>query len=433
LRNAPHWKEWIGDLINLWKELTFQNQRFLNGNPPERRWQMMLSKREGGWGMRDPGIYQHTARMAAQTFDQEHLARQFKLRITHVRMNEEKVSVTMQQDAINETKEIDLDLEKLEKTNRDLIFSTIMQRSMIKAMDELKYHTGEFKKFTRNEDFEWDTSLKHKDLLRMIDRELSSKARTSYSNATEKKRACARFNSISVTGASTWTDAALNNFYGLALTDSEWLLAQSLYLGSPITTQDQVCKRCKGVADKWGYHALSCQSGKFNVLLHDRIVQVVERWLKKASFRTEREQRWNCGNYNEGKHNRRERPGDIKVFDWSTHPAQQKHAYFDIVCPNPMAPANIEGSARTRQHSNMKWEKRKRDKYDYIRAELFPLAIDKLGAIGPTFKKVMGIICDKLDVRGIGQRDILMNRFRKELSIEVMRTNIRSIKASHTM
>ena len=91
----------------------------------------------------------------------------------------------------------------------------------------------------------------HKELLQLINKKYLS---LFYEKADDKDRA--RIKSLSVNGALSWMNIALNNNYGVKCSNLEFYVLLSLIFGCELIKNKSICKKCKKLIDNYGHHGL---------------------------------------------------------------------------------------------------------------------------------------------------------------------------------
>ena len=160
------------------------------------------------------------------------------------------------------------------------------------------------------------------------------------------KEDIARIKCLSNNGALSWLNVPYNMNWSVEFNNQQFYLLLCLVLGAPITSNDYFCRGCEKVADKYGYHALSCVGldGKQLFRRHDSLCNYLAKWLRQARYRIEMEARYlnKDGSWKRSL----KRPGDIKILDFSLQADEARDLYLDITVGNIFAPSHLAVSQR---------------------------------------------------------------------------------------
>ena len=253
-----------------------------------------------------------------------------------------------------------------------------------------------------------------------------------YENATIDDKV--RIKALSNNGATSWLNAVPNDYFGTNYSNQQYYIILSLFFGCELNIQSTKCKKCKQTMDKFGHHSLHCTFGGDIIKRHNKLRDVIDKYLVTANFNTKKEQRYTvkckcnteiCNNncptdvYDENKIVNGI-PGDIKVFKWDIETGED--IYLDVVIGNVFASSYINGSSKERLYVAKKWETRKRDKYNN-KENIEPLAFESMGGMGSALKLILQRVADKIAIRQRKHYGIVMNGIRTKLTSELMRHN----------
>ena len=166
-----------------------------------------------------------------------------------------------------------------------------------------------------------------------------------YSNATPYNKA--RVKGLQMNGASNWRDAPFNYYYGVKFDNQQMFMLTLLMLGAFITNNEHLtCNCCGDSMDNYGYHALTCPNKGLMQRRHNAIVQVLNKFLNKAGFKTECEQTTVKQREINKVH---QRPGDIKIYNfYNEKSGDKKHLYIDITVEIIFAETYVHWTAEAR-------------------------------------------------------------------------------------
>ena len=201
---------------------------------------------------------------------------------------------------------------------------------------------------------------------------------------------------------------------GTQLTPEELRIAIALRTGSKICERHR-CK-CGGNADEFGYHLLSCRFNEGRLPRHTAINNIICRVLKASDTPATLEP---LGlNRENGL-----RPDGVTINPFS----RDKPLSWDATCVNTFAESSVYGNALEAGHAAAKAEAAKRVKYGFMANSyrFEPIAIDTLGAYGPTTKNIIREIGKLITDKTGETRETQW--LKQRLSIAVQRGNALSI------
>ena len=201
---------------------------------------------------------------------------------------------------------------------------------------------------------------------------------------------------------------------GTHLTPEELRIAIALRTGSRIC-EEHKCK-CGRIVDKYGHHLLSCYFNEGRLPRHAAINDIIFRALKSAGIVTELEP--------EGlSRNDGTRPDGITLYPFS----RGRPLCWDATCVDTLAETSVIENAIEAGSAAAKAERAKVRKYEYLarRFRFEPIAIETLGAYGPTSKITVEEIGRRKSEKTGDKREVMW--LKQRLSIAVQRGNAASI------
>ena len=239
------------------------------------------------------------------------------------------------------------------------------------------------------------------------------------------KEDIARIKCLSNNGALSWLNVPYNMNWSVEFNNQQFYLLLCLVLGAAVTSSDYFCRGCDKVADKYGYHALSCVGldGKQLFRRHDSLCNYLAKWLRQAHYRIEMEARYS--NQDGSWKRSLKRPGDIKILDFSLQADEAKDLYLDITVGNIFAPSHLAVSQR-RIGLAKQLESLKAAKYGF-RSDIKGLGYEVLGGMSPNFKLILNEIGTQLENNSCVPREQWIHRLRAQLNARLMLCNVRML------
>ena len=234
-----------------------------------------------------------------------------------------------------------------------------------------------------------------------------------------------RIKCLSNNGALSWLNVPYNMNWSIEFNNQYFFLLLCLVLGAPVASKDYFCRGCHSVADKFGYHALSCAGadGKQLFRRHDSLCNYLAKWLEQAHYQIEMEARYI---QKDGLWVRSlQRPGDIKIIDFSVMADQPQDLYLDICVGNIFAPSHLTVAQRRIGLAKQLQEMKSR-KYNH-RPDIKGLGYEVLGGMSPNFKLILNEIGTQLENNSCVSREHWIHRLRAQLNARLMLCNVRML------
>ena len=278
-------------------------------------------------------------------------------------------------------------------------------------------------------------------------------------NEKASEQDSARLLSLQNNGALSWLNMPYNLAFSHTFDNRQMHIALSLILGAPIikdfrfddndtifnnnnngnnlynnVNDDKYFQvfcnngKCHEEVDKYGYHALSCPHGGFLIKRHDAVCGVINNILKQAGFHTTRESRYiNDGNGNYIKN--LQRPGDIKIHNWTFDDNTVGDYYVDFTIGNIFSKSYINHTSKSRIWLANKLEEDKDKKYKN-KDNINGIGMQVLGGMGPALSGLIKKASCDLGMMSHTPDTVWLNRFRSRIMSTLMKHNVNMI--NHT-
>ena len=241
------------------------------------------------------------------------------------------------------------------------------------------------------------------------------------------KNDIARAGCLNNNGALGWLNVPFNYKWSQKFGNQEFFVNMSLILGSRISNYDYYwCAGCGRKADPYGYHALHC-TGKSGCNLfdrHDAICDLIMKYLKRAGYPYKAEARWD----DKTGHRLLERPGDIKILNFTMDNLDAMDCYFDVTIANIFAGKHINRAQKRAEVAEWS-QNQKLSKYRFD-DNIFGLGYEVLGGMSSNFKSLIREIAMTMEVRTQVKASIWVSRMRTQLNALLMKNNAKMILGS---
>jgi hypothetical protein len=283
LKNVKITTNWINKIDNIFQYIQQIITLHIN-NTATLKYQLPLSQKKGGLGLRNPSIFYPATKISALCGKSDILKNYFNFNVSN-----ERELYNNQQNNINNRTENNNNIKKKLTTT---LYDTYYKLAETKRSHELHKMINIFNEFI-NPEFHFDeySYQTHRQLLEIIDKKLLCEY---YNVATLQDKS--RIKALSINGATSWLTIPPNNIYGMEFSNMEYYILLSLYLGAPLTNKPTICKRCNTEQDIYGHHSLSCKFGKFNIQRHNNIRNQLKKFLDAANYNTKIEMNYNYQN-----------------------------------------------------------------------------------------------------------------------------------------
>ncbi len=410
LKNVRYIKQWMEQIQFIYNYIRKSITECIKNNEKIQH-QLSITLRAGGWGLRSPIQFFAASKISALRSKVETVLSLFHYtniftdqEIENENKNNEDIDMQMND-------EIQIRLQSSGAKWNILLENAldVQTRLLEKYIDEFNAIIGPDEKYDPIQ------HSQHRDLLKLIDNMLINKFK---SFATDRDKC--RLNAASVNGANAWIMAIANDYLGCEYSNQQFWILQCLHLGVAITPKKTICARCNKEMDGFGYHALHCSFGKWVILRHNDLRDLIAAFFRAAGFVVQIEQRFAMAEFLEQQSKlgnvavdindfRNNIAGDIKVLNYD----DGKDCYFDVTVVNPMAMSYVKGGVKKRLFAAGRREQDKIDKYDFNQDQFKPLVIEALGGIGGIFKDVLRDCVNRISVRKNIPYSISMSNLRK--------------------
>ena len=261
IKHCMHIKEWIEDINKMYNVITASIITHIQDKHEGTvRWQLTLSQKEGGVGMRAPEHYYAATKISAMSIKEEWIEAYFNIDCNDVAISPDNTDLLRQQPYLT-------------RISAYQVAKQQMQQELDKYVQTLNDFIAPNQKYKHNPENLWS----HKRLLKLVDNQIQSMY---WRNANEADKA--RLNSLQITGASSFLNIPVNPYYGVEYSNLQYLMILSLYLGSRIIQRETICRRCKNEMDPYGWHALHCASGPHLIRRHNAIRDQLSKYMQQA-------------------------------------------------------------------------------------------------------------------------------------------------------
>jgi hypothetical protein len=293
--------------------------------------QIAISQRQGGLGLRQPSVYYHATRITTLINTIPEISKYFLFPMIQNIQNNIITTIQSGTNIDNHTKYPKPQFIIANDADPDTIILNQSFHNNIQILQhQLQTSISNFNKSIDDEKNPMNININncttHKMLLEAIDKYYE---RRYYQIASEADKA--RLKALTVNGATTWLNCPPNALYGVKFSDLEYYTLLSLYLGAPLLHNETLCKRCNQELDKHGYHALSCKYGPNAIQRHNKLRNLIQKFCQDAGFQTETEVKYPQQLLPQ-EHKIDGIPGDILVKQWFD--TTYKDAYMDVVVSN---------------------------------------------------------------------------------------------------
>ena len=371
------------------------------------QYQIQLSSRRGGLGLRMPKQYEIAAKLSAFKGMESEIERFCLFSTNAVSMN---MNGSENDEIFYSKKWNDLD----EGKTRLLMFEKDLVREnyqkLIERFDEIVYPL----KYVSTQ------HTSNKALIETYDKHLLCMI---YSNGSIEDKA--RMKGLSNNGSQGWLKVPYNYYLGEVYNNTETRVLLSLDLGCEIVRKNQICKKCGIEMDKYGYHALSCAKGGGMVRRHEAIKHCLNNCLKKAGFETKMEEKYKQDE--NGNYEVTGVPGDIKIFDWKLNGSEEERSvWLDVTVGNIHSKSYINFTSKTRGYLMRKKENEKSKKYQN-KTDIYGLAFETLGGTSSNVSMIVRNIAKRMEAKNNIPYAIQIGTIRSRLLGKMMKEQARMI------
>ena len=317
------------------------------------------------------------------------------------------------------------------------LINLFTDQSQIKMMNEIynqeilkmdEHYDFMVKKFNEmigpNMEFDEREHQIHNQLIALLDKKNLEKY---YEEADDNDKA--RIKALSNNGVLSWINTTYNYYSDIVFGNQDIYLLLSLLLGGDILENNQFkCRKCGGLMDSKGYHALHCAVGGYLIKRHDKIVDKVCEWLDKCKIEYQKEKRWERGVLGGKPRRIKERPGDIFIKNLNTKDGDTDDIYIDITVGNIFAVSNIGKAAKARLAVAKDLENKKRNKY-YNNTQVHGFGIEVLGGMSECFRNLITYLSEVLGLQTPYPATMWKNQIRSQVISVLMKWNAEMMKS----
>ena len=429
---------WMDNLQKLYNVIRNEIKMGLQWNNTM-KYQIPLSQRRGGFGLRSPLNYQYAAEITMLRGKMDMLFKCFPFCLSSYNMEnvrkqefeikeEDDIDIIMNNGNVESKQNEDANEIKYQEYNwfnvRNANELEMYRQEAIKKMEiyghRLQYNIDELNQLLAPK-YIYDMNIhnKHNKIIELMDKNNLDKI-NEIGNENDK----ARLLTLSCNGAMAWLNVPWNMYWSTQYDNKKFFTLIALILGAKLRDNKYICKACKEEVDEYGHHALHCKGIKNDNLIkrHDVLCDELARWFKRAGFNPIMEAR-----YHNGKR-LMERPGDIKIENLVIEDNDPMDIYLDITVGNIFAGSYIK-MAQKRMGLAKELELKKSQKYGN-RADIMGLGYESLGAMSKNFKIIIRTIADRLEFKTNVIANIWIHRIRAQLNAKLMKFNAKMILES---
>jgi hypothetical protein len=235
-----------------------------------------------------------------------------------------------------------------------------------------------------------------------------------------------RLNALLGQRTSSWLQAIPSRGpFDLTLTADEMQAALMFRLGIPLAHNDDLCPVCDDhkPLDRLGHHQVTCSTGGFVVVRHNRLRDALIRLCLAAGLAPQKEMGCSFGDPT--------RPADILVNDWS----RGKAGAFDITAVSPLTSENLHGAGDSDVISKAAAGKHadNDDKCAELGWICVPLAVDTYGQWCDEAHLAFSEIAMRLAVQTKVSFSSALSSIYNTLALVLVRQNARAILARRSL
>ena len=449
-------KKWM-EVLQLLHNRIFEEVRCGISFSDMMKYQVPLSQKRGGLGVRSPHLFQYAAEIASLSGKVHYTEKHFPFLMEsfnayNVEQQIKQINLNTKNDNINnnenneccdnpDSSENNNNIDNNELINQlnskwhtfnwfnadnnEISYLEEIYGELINEhINRLNYNIEKFNAIIGPE-FKYNYKLhkNHNKLIELIDNKLINniiKDGNTYD--------IARINCLSNNGALSWLSIAWNQKWSIELNNQQLFVLLSLILGVKINENEYKCNGCGLMADGFGYHALSCygSDGKALFRRHDLLCDKLGKWLKDSGYKIIKEQRYHKNNGNIERIIGR--PGDIVIKNFAWDDEEPMDTYIDITIGNIFARSHLHlAQKRIRLASDL--EAKKQEKYNNSK-DIYGLGYEVLGGMSKNFQALLHAIAHARAARSGIKWTIWMNRLRAQLNAALMQENAKMILKS---
>ena len=233
---------------------------------------------------------------------------------------------------------------------------------------------------------------------------------------------CIRLNALLGQRTSSWLQAMPSRGpFDLTLSADEMQAALMFRLGVPLAHNGDVCPVCDDhkPLDHLGHHAVTCSTGGFVVVRHNRLRDAMVKLASAAGLAPQKEMGSSFGDPS--------RPADLLINDWSLG----KAGAFDITAVSPLTSENLHGAGDSDVVSKAAAGKHadNDEKCAALGWTCIPIAVDTYGQWCDEAHQAFSQIAMRLSVQTRVSVSKALSSIYHTLSLVLVRQNARAILA----